>query len=44
MNQISEYKKKISVRFNTKELDEINLILKIKVEKIPEGDWKNLST
>jgi len=40
MNQISEFKKKISVRFNTKDLGEVNFILKIKVEKIPEGGWK----
>ena len=33
MNQISEFKKKISVRFNTKDLGEVNFILKIKLRK-----------
>ena len=40
MNKISEFKKKISVRFYTQDLDDVNLILKIKVEKMHEFGWK----
>ncbi len=39
LNKIIKFKKQLSDRFRTKDLGEVNYVLKIRVEKIPDGGW-----
>ena len=40
LNKIVLFKKQLGVRFKTKDLGEVNYVLKIRVERIPNGGWK----
>ena len=40
INTISDFKKKLSTRFKTKDLGEASYVLKIRVEKMHTGGWR----
>jgi len=40
LRKIEHFKKQLGDRFKTKDLGEVNYVLKIRVERIPNGGWK----